>query len=255
MFSSPTLLIHPLSRFSDFSANLSTKHFAAMVVMAILLHLAGITAYQMMPQEQVMQIPVKALNIKLGGAVGAASVELPSNNAPKPSTNSAAQVALEAALSSLSTPADPAAVKDEQPVKPRRISRSTAAKANTMPSEYVREGTKKEGAGSPLGNNEDGGEEVMRRYEQVLSLWIERHKVYPAAARDAEMEGDAVIRIRINREGKILLYRLEKATKSDVLNDAIEDMVRSANPAPAVPSNYPAGDRFEFLIPVTFRLQ
>jgi protein TonB len=95
----------------------------------------------------------------------------------------------------------------------------------------------------------------LRRYEQIISLSIQRNKVYPAEAKTQGLQGQAVIRIRINRQGNILYSRIEKPTRYPILNEAIAEMVRLSNPVPAVPVNYPAGNLFEFLIPVSFRLE
>ncbi len=257
MLAAPQIRIKPLSVFSEFSSHLTEKYFYIMLGLAVFVHILGFGIYQLLPHEEIIQIPVKALNIKLGG--GEATALATQESAPAPTAPAPEPIVAAPQPAKLVPPPPPAAadtIKNDLPVKPRRISNAAAARANALPSEYVRQGAAPAGPGDPLGNTSgEGGEEVMRRYEQVLSLWIERHKVYPAMAREQGMEGDAVIRIRLNREGQIILLQLEKPTPYRVLNDAIEDMVRSANPAPAVPSNYPGGDRFEFLVPVSFRLQ
>lgn len=94
---------------------------------------------------------------------------------------------------------------------------------------------------------------VRERYEQQISAWIQQHKIYPSAAAGAE--GKVVMRMRIDRTGYVRYYALEQSSGNAALDAAAIDMIRRANPVPAVPADYPAGDLLEFLIPVNFRLQ
>ncbi len=93
-------------------------------------------------------------------------------------------------------------------------------------------------------------EAVRQRYEQEISAWIERHKIYPAAADGRQ--GRVIVRIRIDRSGVIRYYALEQSSGTTVIDEAAVDMVRRANPVPSVPANYPAGNLIEFLIPINF---
>lgn len=95
-------------------------------------------------------------------------------------------------------------------------------------------------------------EEIRLRYEQQISRWIQQHKLYPAAAMGHE--GKAIVRMRIDRSGYVRYYALEQSSGNQVLDVAAVDMIRRANPVPAVPPNYPAGNLIEFLIPITFRV-
>jgi len=93
-------------------------------------------------------------------------------------------------------------------------------------------------------------QEIRARYEQAISAWIEQHRIYPASARGRE--GRAVVRVRIDRQGYVRYYALEESSGTDALDRAAVDMIRRANPVPAVPADYPAGNLIEFLIPMTF---
>ena len=93
-------------------------------------------------------------------------------------------------------------------------------------------------------------QEIRARYEQTISAWIEQHRIYPASARGRE--GRAVVRVRIDRQGYVRYYALEESSGTDALDRAAVDMIRRANPVPAVPADYPAGNLIEFLIPMTF---
>jgi protein TonB len=93
---------------------------------------------------------------------------------------------------------------------------------------------------------------VREKYELEISTWIQRHKLYPAEA--GGKEGRVVVRMRIDRTGYVRYYAIEESSGSSVLDAAAIDMVRRANPMPAVPPTYPAGNLIEFLIPIVFRV-
>lgn len=105
------------------------------------------------------------------------------------------------------------------------------------------------------GNSTEKDAETVQRYEQMLGLWFEQHHYYPMAARQKELQGDAVMRVTLDRSGNILHAELEKKTGDELLDEAAMVMVKKANPAPKFPSDYPAGERFEYLIPISFRME
>ena len=96
--------------------------------------------------------------------------------------------------------------------------------------------------------------EVTQRYTQVLSLWLYKYRDYPEAARAQGLSGKALIRLRIERTGRILFYQLDRSTGSPLLDSAIRDMVYRASPVPQVPGHFPGGSQLEFLIPIAFTL-
>lgn len=96
----------------------------------------------------------------------------------------------------------------------------------------------------------DAIQQIRERYEQQISSWIQLHKIYPAAA--GGRAGRAVVRMRIDRSGAVRYYAIEQSSGIEAIDSAAIDMIRRANPVPAVPENYPAGALIEFLIPITF---
>ncbi|MCI5050538.1 MAG: TonB family protein [Rickettsiales bacterium] len=113
--------------------------------------------------------------------------------------------------------------------------------------------------GTAYGTGADGKaaalEEIRRRYEQTISQWIAKHKVYPAGALLLGQHGEVIIRLRIDRAGNVKYSSVERSSGYKLIDRAAIDMVRRANPVPAVPSNYPPGALLEFLIPARFDLQ
>ena len=92
---------------------------------------------------------------------------------------------------------------------------------------------------------------IKAKYEMEISSWIQRHKYYPPSA--GGREGRAVVRVRIDRAGNVRYYAIEQSSGMVALDDTALDMIRRANPVPAVPDNYQAGNLIEFLIPITFK--
>ena len=94
---------------------------------------------------------------------------------------------------------------------------------------------------------------VRANYEQVLLHWLEKQKRYPKAARMRRLEGESVIRIRIDRTGAVRAFEIVEPTGTSILDRAISKMVERADPFPPFPSNYP-GNALEFAVPISFRL-
>jgi protein TonB len=94
---------------------------------------------------------------------------------------------------------------------------------------------------------------VIAAYDQQISKLIAKHRFYPPLARSKAIKGNGVVRLRINRQGKIVERRMETSTGDKMLDEAALEMVRRANPLPAVPKNYPAGAFVEFLVPVAYQ--
>lgn len=154
--------------------------------------------------------------------------------------------------------------------KKRRPKPATAVNADTPLSEHADEGPVRyvrrpgewgdgsspaiggEAKGSPLGNSSAADSEILRRYEQVISLWVVRNRVYPPEAFQRGLQGEAVVRIRINRQGRILSYRIEQSSGHSLIDASLSEMVKRSNPVPAVPENYPGAKELEFLISVSF---
>lgn len=80
-----------------------------------------------------------------------------------------------------------------------------------------------------------------------------RHVIYPASALSKNQEGTVIMRVTVNRAGKVTNISNDKLSEFVALNKAAEKAVKKASPFPAVPAQLP-GDKFEFSIPVKFRI-
>lgn len=92
--------------------------------------------------------------------------------------------------------------------------------------------------GSVVGN--DNAEEISgaMTYEQLLPLWMERFKFYPAEAKGMNLQGKGIVRITIKRDGKILYKEIEEGTGEPLLDKALMRMMADADPVIPVPTDY-----------------
>jgi protein TonB len=246
---------------------LGYPHFVVMFAFAVSLHLLALFGWSMMPHLLIIDIPVQPMNIRLGN-MDVQQIE--AEDSPQPTYNNSAQ--LESAMAKMiRKPVEEKAIK-KLPPKPRAVKAAPLPnkepslkqaqvvndKSNS-PRQFVRFNSAEKEVdkedGSVLGNSKDSKAEIKSRYEQTISLWIQKFKLYPRNARAQGMEGSTVVRIRIDRRGNIRYSVLEGNTGYEELDRAALDMVRRANPVPAVPDSYPEGEMFEYLIPVNFGIK
>lgn len=247
---------------------LSHRHFALATGAALALHLMAWAAWYLAPSPQVIDVPVRALNIKLGDedvVPESAGVQTIDNSAgveniiARMVRDTHAEIdrakAVEEALKKAAPPPKP---PKQDKIAARGFDRraegvKAAAPVLPVARQYVRD-LAPPGTGSTLGESAARNAEILTRYEQLISLWIKKFQTYPAEAHAKSIEGETVIRIRIDRRGNIRYYALDHTTGSELLDRAALDMVLRANPVPPVPADYPPGESIEFKVPVRFRL-
>jgi len=91
-------------------------------------------------------------------------------------------------------------------------------------------------------------------YLAAIMAWLERHKLYPEAARARREQGTVLVAFAIDRGGRLLSFGVRRSSGSTALDAAAEDMIRRAAPLPAVPASYP-GRELDLVLPVTFALE
>ncbi len=279
---------------------LGEADFLKMLALALLAHAAVFLVASMLPSQKVTEIPVRALNFRLGDGervaplqgvgvdlqmapqIAAPAMQASSDESWRASAASPAPV-VPAPLRQVPHP-QPKPQPKPQPVKPSFLAPkqevnervaptenpppdtiSPAAPANLPnpallaqpaiapnPQQYVREvgAAPQPSAGAGDSAAQAAAEQIRARYEQQISGWIQMHKYYPANA--GGRAGRVVVRMRIDRSGVIRYYAIERSSGVAMLDAAAIDMVRRANPVPAVPVDYPAGSLIEFLIPLNF---
>ena len=268
---------------------LTWAHFLQMLGLAAVVHIVAMVGLGLLPGANVVSIPVRVLNIKLGnsdapeqgqfaGKTGeeynldqdgaeetvATVTSLPEIDMQQPVAEAEYAMVLKSFEDALNTKKQMIESLDDKSLadllgeeRPKKAAAAPKKASAKLPKQFVREGSdsKTKVEGSVLGDSTAIDAEILARYEQLISKWIQRFKQYPQEAKNSGVEGAAIVRVRINRKGDVLFFRLEQKTGHQLLDVAILDMIKQANPLPPVPENYPAGNMLEFLIPVSFKLQ
>lgn len=308
---------------------LGLSYFWAMMLAALILHLAILVIYGLFPQEKITDIPVRALSFKLGehdrittyasaqNAIAnfsdtseAPGTDTPTNNTQKNPITATSKntdgnneekrqknthssepsrqvnpIIRRIPVENLNTELSGALTQNhyrpesDTPSQALTTANLTNALAKTIaspppaiaekPQRYVREAglpsldaiTREEplvkgtlGDGIVLGDASDAAfnspAAIRARYEQEISVWIERHKLYPAEA--GRISGRVILRVRVDRQGYVRYYAIEQGSQNQALDRAAIEMIRRANPVPAAPTNYPSDSLIEFLIPIQF---
>ena len=96
-----------------------------------------------------------------------------------------------------------------------------------------------------------GSRGVKASYATQLRRWIERHKRYPRSAKMRGVQGSGVVRIVIDRSGRVLSAKLVKSAGDRTLDDEIRALPMRASPAPKPPAEF-SGSRHTLTLPVRF---
>lgn len=100
-----------------------------------------------------------------------------------------------------------------------------------------------------------GGDPGARAdYMTRLQAWLGQHKEYPRRAQMRRQQGTGLLYFAIDRQGRVLEYRLEESSGHALLDREIEAMIQRADPLPAMPDDVP-GERLELVVPVEFSLR
>jgi protein TonB len=90
---------------------------------------------------------------------------------------------------------------------------------------------------------------ITADYRSMLSNWLESHKHYPEEARQRGEEGRAVLRFRVDRNGRVLDYAVVGSTGFADLDAAVSEMMRGAS----LPRFPPSMTEPEIEVSVTIR--
>ena len=109
-------------------------------------------------------------------------------------------------------------------------------------------------ATAPEHGNFADGRRRIEQWQRRLFGHIARHKIYPEAARKSRASGEAVLAFHVTRSGAVSDVRVLKSSGYAVLDGAALDVMRRANPVPALPREL-KGETFEFSLPMRFSLK
>jgi len=111
------------------------------------------------------------------------------------------------------------------------------------------------GVSSQDGARSGGGSPGERQdYLTRLLNWLERHKEYPRRAQRRRQEGTAMLFFRMDRDGRVTEFRIEKGSGHALLDAEVEAMIQRAQPLPAMP-DFMQQSQLELVVPVNFVLR
>ncbi|MDH3640397.1 MAG: energy transducer TonB, partial [Gammaproteobacteria bacterium] len=76
---------------------------------------------------------------------------------------------------------------------------------------------------------------VVADYAALLKAWVGRHMSYPVHARLNGVEGTAVVRLVMSRDGRVLSYQLERTSGHVELDQEAIRTIKRASPFPPLP--------------------
>lgn len=99
-----------------------------------------------------------------------------------------------------------------------------------------------------------GGQVAARQsYFSVLAATLAKHKRYPTASRRRGEEGIVKLFFIVDRDGKVLEYRISESSGSRRLDEAVIKMLDKASPLPAFPAEM-TQQQLEVNVPIAFQL-
>lgn len=115
-------------------------------------------------------------------------------------------------------------------------------------------GASEPGRASAVAAGEKGLDGLDPDYVRRFMARLERYKHYPRAARVHQLEGTALLWLRVDRGGRVLAYDVEESSGHRLLDRAVLRAIERASPMPPLPANYPRTE-LELVVPIAFRLQ
>ncbi|MBT8148808.1 MAG: energy transducer TonB [Pseudomonadales bacterium] len=94
---------------------------------------------------------------------------------------------------------------------------------------------------------------LMKIYRSNLLKKTYQHVVYPESAIDKNHEGEVILKLTVDRNGKIKQIEYNTRARFNSLNKAASIAVKRAKPYPPVPKRL-QGETFEISMPIRFRL-
>ena len=94
--------------------------------------------------------------------------------------------------------------------------------------------------------------QLLKFYRSTILTSTYKKIVYPSSAIDKNQQGKVVLKVIVDRSGKVQSIDLKEKSKFKLLNKAANRAVTKAH-FPSVPSEL-EGDEFEFLLPIKFSL-
>ncbi|MEX0693414.1 MAG: energy transducer TonB [Rhodospirillales bacterium] len=139
------------------------------------------------------------------------------------------------------------ATREPEPAKPERKASvaGSAGKSGTQQSTNVGNAASTSSGGRPGSSNS---------YFALLQAWLEKHKEYPASARQRRNEGTAILSFTLSRDGTVKAASVVQSSGSALLDREVMAMIRRANPLPPFPDDF-SEQQITLSVPVQFQLR
>jgi protein TonB len=154
--------------------------------------------------------------------------------------------------------AAPPAGLDAAPASPRRAIMKTADQSTPQPARLAASAAPAQtAAGSaPAGVSSSGPAspevegQARTDYESVLLAHLRNYFFYPDQARERRLRGAVEVRLSLARDGQVLGAWVQTSSGEAVLDDAALELVRRAQPMPAIPRALP--DQMDVYLPLEY---
>lgn len=94
----------------------------------------------------------------------------------------------------------------------------------------------------------------LKAYGAEVQQLIKKKKIYPALAKRMDQQGEVLLRLTLDRSGKLLELQLLKASEHSILNNAALDMVKRVERFPPIPTEIGI-DIISFNVPVDYTIK
>ncbi len=144
--------------------------------------------------------------------------------------------------------APPEPVPTPEPVKSKAVATTMVAKVEKSQTSSKQQSTGKANAVTT-------GAQVTAKqsYFSMLAATLAKYKQYPIASRRRGEEGIVKLFFVVDRNGKVLDYRISESSGSKRLDDAVIKMLKKAEPLPAFPADM-LQPQLEINVPIAFQL-
>lgn len=105
-----------------------------------------------------------------------------------------------------------------------------------------------------VGPTDDDINAALNQYGSTLGRAIAKHKQYPKIAAMRGWQGECLLDLKLDGNGKVLSSSVKESSGFEVLDNQALEMVRKASPFPA-PPDVLRGRNFNIIVPVSFKLE
>lgn len=239
------------------------KHWISALGLAALLHLVFLLRFGILPEPPLVKDrSAQAINIALAPKPTIESAEEPATKqklVPVPEPEPKAEPKPKPAPSPVPKPVPQSVPKPAQP-PPQKPPSSALPNPERVAAVQTTSPPADNNSTSSTTSNQSQSETVGKLrdapadYRATLGAWLARHKNYPRRARRLHQEGTVVLHVVMDRNGRVLEWKIRSSSGSDLLDTAVEEMIKRANPLPALPDTMTAST-LEFSVPVNFALR